>query len=244
MTGQSKAGSGTTHRVRFGSETIRCRVRFGPRDRLRISVHPDQSVIVDAPTGKSLEEVLDRVRSRGGWILKQRQFFEQFMPLQPAKSYVSGETFYYLGRQYRLKVIEGKPPAAKLVGKFLMIHASTKADNQKVRALVQQWYRTHARDMFERRLEFCHGVARRYGIERPQITLRRMSRRWGSSSGNGRILLNTELVKAPVHCIDYVIMHELCHQKHPNHSPSFFRLLSRCLPDWEPRKERLERVTV
>ena len=109
---------------------------------------------------------------------------------------------------------------------------------------MQQWYRTHARDTFQRRMEFCHGVARRYGIERPQITLRRMTRRWGSSSGNGRILLNTELVKAPVHCIDYVIMHELCHQKYPNHSPSFFRLLARCLPDWESRKERLERVTL
>ena len=230
------------HRIHFGSQTIDCLVRFGPRNRLRISVHPNQSVVVDAPDGKSIEEVLDRVRSRGGWIVRQRLFFEQFMPLQPDKNYVSGETFCYLGRQYRLKVVKGEKPTTKLVGKYLTVSIPNKTDGQKVRELVEHWYRIHARDMFEKRLEMCHDVIRRYGIERPLFTLRRMTRRWGSSSGNGRILLNTELVKAPIHCIDYVIMHELCHQKHPNHGFGFFRLLSRCMPDWEARKERLEQV--
>lgn len=244
MTSTRETSGGVMHRIRFGSEVIDFRVRFGRRDRLRISVHPDQKVVVDAPAGKPLEEVLARVRSRAGWIVKQRQFFEQFMPLLPEKKYVSGETFYYLGRQYRLKVVAGEQRAAKLAGKFLTVCTPSKNDNRKVRALVQQWYKTHARDTFERRMESCHDVVRRYGIGRPRIMLRRMTRRWGSSSGNGRILLNTELVKAPVHCIDYVIMHELCHQKYPNHSPSFFRLLSRCMPDWESRKERLERVTL
>ena len=69
-----------------------------------------------------------------------------------------------------------------------------------------------------------------------------MKRRWGSCSGTGRILLNTELVKAPVHCIDYVITHELCHLRFASHGPEFYRLLDRLMPDWRQRKERLERV--
>lgn len=64
----------------------------------------------------------------------------------------------------------------------------------------------------------------------------------GSCGKNGNIVLNTELVKASVYCIDYVITHELCHLKHPNHSKDFYRLLEISLPDWERRKGRLERI--
>jgi len=74
----------------------------------------------------------------------------------------------------------------------------------------------------------------------PEVKLRRMPARWGSYSRPGTILLNPELVKAPLYCIEYVIMHELCHLKHPNHGRGFYRLLTRCMPDWERRKGRLE----
>ena len=237
-------GGAKLHRIRFGSECIDCVVRFGERDRLRISVHPDLQVTVDAPAGKALGDVLAKVKRRGGWIVKQRTFFEQFMPRLPEKRYVSGETFYYLGRQYRLRVAENQQTSVKLIGRFIRVHTRNRRDRKTVKGLVQRWYREHACAAFERRLDVCHETAKRYGIRRPQIKLRRMTRRWGSSKGRKGILLNTELVKAPVHCIDYVITHELCHLKFPNHSSGFYRLLSRCMPDWERRKARLERFSL
>jgi len=187
MTSRRETGAGVERRIRFGSEVIDFQVRFARRDRLRISVHPDQRVVVDAPAGKPLEEILDRVRSRGGWIVKQRQFFEQFMPMLPEKRYVGGETFYYLGRQYRLKIVAGEQQATKLAGRFLTVETPNKSDNRKIRAMVRHWYKTHARDTFERRMTGCHDVVRRYGIGRPRIMLRRMTRRWGSSSGTGAL---------------------------------------------------------
>lgn len=71
---------------------------------------------------------------------------------------------------------------------------------------------------------------------------RRMVRRWGSCKVKGGILFNRDLVKAPVHCIDYVIMHELCHVRIPNHGRRFYELLGQMMPDWELRKARLERA--
>lgn len=198
-------------------------------------------VTVDAPAGKPVAEVLARVRRRGGWIVKQQEFFRQFQPRMPEKQYVTGETFWYLGRQYRLRIVERATRSVKLIGRFIYVEVEDRRNRARVKGLVEDWYREHTARAFERRVNVCHAVAKRYGIARPEVEIRRMSRRWGSCK-QSKILLNTELVKAPVHCVDYVIMHELCHLREPHHNAKFVRLLGCLLPDWEKRKARLERV--
>jgi predicted metal-dependent hydrolase len=133
----------------------------------------------------------------------------------------------------------------KLQGKFLHVYTSDKDDTGRVQGLLGVWYREHARMVFARRLECCHtAAAGLLGINRPGFQLRRMSRRWGSCTRAGNVLLNPDLVKAPLACIDYVVMHELCHLKVLNHGPEFYRLLGRCMPDWERRKGRLDAFVV
>ena len=85
---------------------------------------------------------------------------------------------------------------------------------------------------------------RRFGFGTPHLAVRRMARRWGSLSPTGQITLNSELIKAPTPCIDYVVAHELCHMVHDDHSAAFYNLLERVMPDWKARKDRLERVLV
>jgi len=231
------------HSVQFGSEQIAFHLVFGLHDRFRVTVEPNLAVTVNAPHGKPLDQVLGRVKSKAAWITRQIRFFEQFLPLMPKKRYISGETIQYLGREYRLKVIAPAGGAAKLTGRYLLVRTNRR-DSAIIKSLVYDWYDERANAVFARRLQKCLETTRRYGIETAEFRVRRMKGRWGSCGSPRAMLLNTELVKAPVHCIDYVIMHELCHFRHRQHGDPFYRLLGKLLPDWQHRKHRLERVVL
>jgi len=199
-------------------------------------------VTVDAPIGKSMNAVVERVKRRAAWIVKQRRYFDRFQPLPPEKRYVTGETFLYLGRQYRLKVVERKSESVKMRGRFIWVRTPDRNARGRIKKLVQGWYTDHALALFAARLEACHAMVKRHDIPYPELRLRCMKRRWGSCAKSGDILLNTHLIQAPRHCVDYVITHELCHLKYPHHGNGFCRLLSHVMPDWERRKGRLEQV--
>jgi len=220
-------------------------VDFRKRTKLAVTVHPDMRVEVAAPVGSPLNRVLARVEKRAGWILKQLRYFEQYQPTQPGPRYVSGETQVFLGRQYRLRVRESEKEGVKLIGRFFFVWVKDKGDILSVQGLLESWYRGHAERLFAHRLGECVEGIRSLGLKTtPRLLIRKMERRWGSCTKAGNILLNVDLIKAPVHCIDYVIVHELCHLKVHNHGTDFYRLLSRCMPDWLNRKRRLEHVVV
>jgi predicted metal-dependent hydrolase len=226
----------------YGERRIPYLLRLSDRKRLRIIVKPDLSVTADAPIGFSDEEVRGAILSKAQWIVRQLGELEDYHPLPTPHKFVSGETFVYLGRQYRLKVEIGEKAPAKLLGRFLHVTVPDKSDLASIRKIVNVWYRTRADDVFRRYLATCMGVAVRHGIHEPTLTIREMRTRWGSCTAKGHITLNVRLIHAPVHCIEYVVMHELCHLVHHDHSPRFYRLLTRCMPDWKKRREILSRV--
>ncbi len=141
--------------IRFGEETIPVEVESCQRRRLSISVHPDRRVTVLAPADRSLEEVRARVQKRAAWIAKQRAYFERFHPLPHRKHYVSGETHLYLGRQYRLKIKSSAAEWVKLKGSFLHVATAKRDDAAQVELLLDDWYRQHARVIFQTRLLQC-----------------------------------------------------------------------------------------
>jgi predicted metal-dependent hydrolase len=232
-----------THKVTFGSESFAVELTYSDRANLKITVHPDQRVVVQAPLGKPLEEVLRRVCKRAAWIIRQIDNFDRFQPLPSERRYVTGETHWYLGRKYRLKVRTAGENRVTLTRGVLWVYVSSNSSD-KVRDLLESWYCDRLRRVFAERYERARAIAIRAGLPEPQFASRLMRRRWGSCAKSGRITLNTELIKAPISSIDYVIIHELCHLKYKNHSREFYRLLTRLLPDWQDRKTRLERVHV
>lgn len=228
--------------VSFGRRKIEFRLKFSSRRTLAITVKPDLSVTVTAPVGAEMEKIREKVRKRAAWILRQQDFFRAFLPTQPPRRYVSGETHYYLGRQYRLKIIEDGQEEVKLKGGYFEVRIRQKNDPNRIAFLLDLWLLSRAQSRFQHSLEKCWEKFRRHEILFPQIRIRKMSKRWGGCNDRGVIYLNPHLIKAPSHCIDYVVTHELCHLKHPNHGKAFYDLLRRVMPDWETRKQRLEKI--
>ncbi len=238
--------SDVTQRVQYGDETIEYTLTYSARKTLGISVDPDLRVTVTAPAGSDLAAVEAKVRQRAPWILRQQRELELYLPHTPPRRYVSGETHRYLGRQYRLKVEESghEPERVKLARGALHVWVATPADTQRVRQLVEAWYEKQAQRVFYERLLAMLPRFKLFQLGEPQLTIRAMKNRWGSCTDAGAITLNLKLVQAPKPCIDYVIVHELCHLVEYNHGRSFYQLLDRMLPDWRARRRQLNEMDV
>ena len=231
------------HRIRYGDEIIRFSLRVQPeREAKRLSIHvePDGRVLVDAPAGVTQATMLAAVQKRSRWISQHVEAArERRANLLPCE-YASGESLLYLGRRYRLKVMVAphSRPETRMRGGFVVVAVPDRSA-QKVREALEAWYRVRAREVFALRLAAV-AAPLRWVRQLPPTRLQFMTVQWGSCSPAGRITLNPWLVKAPRECIDYVLLHELSHLLHHNHSPQFYRTLGRHMPSWRDVKAKLD----
>jgi len=208
-----------------------------------IKVHPDQRVVATAPHDATREAIQDAMIKRTRWIwLRIKEFASQHDYVLP-REYVSGESQFYLGRRYVLKVLNqpNKDTSVKLLrGKLEVTLRNEPANRSKqVKALIDQWYLHHAKNVFYERLQSALPKATWVeGI--PSFRIMTMKKQWGSCSTKGTLMLNPHLVKASKECIDYVILHELCHISEHNHSEKFWRLLTQVIPNWKEVKAKLD----
>ena len=226
--------------VAYGKENIEFSIFHVDRKTMEIAVHPNQAVVIKAPFGIDDEEIRTRVARRAGWIIRQRDLFRQFDPRTPARSYVGGETHLYLGRHYRLRIGSGNQDAVKLTRGYFEIGVKGDVSPEKIKSLLEGWYRDRAAGKFRESLDRCWPHFKKFSLTKPKLQIKRMRKRWGSLSANGRLTLNIDLIRAPRECIDYVIVHELSHLRYADHGLEFYRLLDKLMPDWEKRKHKLE----
>ena len=230
--------------VTYGSETVFYKVLYASRKTMEIAVHPDRTVVIKAPVGTKFEEIEMRVHKRAGWIKKKLDYFRQFHPRTPVRRYVGGETHLYLGRQYRLKISIGERGEVKLIRGHFQIRVKETTSSDKVKKLLEAWYAEKATKRFRESFDRCWPAFEKLALPKPRLQIRRMKTRWGSLSSRGTLTLNTDLIRSPRACIDYVITHELCHLQCPDHGPGFYCLLEKVMPDWEKRKHNLELALV
>jgi predicted metal-dependent hydrolase len=225
--------------IQFGSRTIDFRLVYSDRKSLGITVTPEMEVLVKAPADTTIEKVKEKIRKKAPWIIKQQSFFLSFQPKTPNRKYISGETHLYLGRQYRLQIEIGQLESVKLKGKFIVVTSSEKS---RTKSLLHDWYLQHARTKLHEVAAPLIDKFKKHKVEPSSIVLRDMPTRWGSCTPKGKIILNPELIKAPKGCIEYVVIHELCHLIHHDHTQKFLDLQTKEMKDWEKWKMKLEKL--
>jgi len=180
------------------------------------------------------------IATRIPWIRKQRAKFEAQARQMP-REYISGETHYVLGRPHRLEVVyESRPPSATVKGKNRII-LQVRGNSTPVRReeVLMEWYRSELRRISEELLEAWQ---KRIGVAVRSWGIKRMKTRWGTCNQKaGRIWLNLELIKKPMACIEYVVVHELLHLIEKKHNQRFVDLMTKHLPRWRSSREELNR---
>jgi hypothetical protein len=176
------------------------------------------------------------IQERTPWIRKKLRDQSQAVSPKP-KEYVSGESFTYLGRNYRLKVLRDTAQGVRLKGGYLEIGLQRKSEDGDIQSALVEWYRQHA---LERLTEKTARYAGIIGATPNSISVRDYKSRWGSCSSKGEISYNWRIIIAPHHIVDYVVVHELCHLKHPNHSPVYWKAVRRVMPDYAEHREWLK----
>lgn len=179
------------------------------------------------------------MRRRMKWIRRKQRLAESLpSPPQP-REWVAGETHRYLGRQYRLMLAMGGPSSVKLVGGYFLVTTPDPKNRDQVRQVMEGWYKEHAIALLNDRVERAIASSSWLRMQAPSIRIRPLKSRWGSTTASGCITFNVDLVKLSLSCIDYVVVHELVHLRIPSHSPAFWRMLGRVMPDWRKWRDRL-----
>jgi len=201
------------------------------RRRVTITVERDRSVVVHAPEGTSDERIRQVVESKRQWIYEKINHPQKYrsLPHPPGKELVSGESVLYLGRQYRIEIVETGLTEIQFAQRFL-IPASK--DSKRVETL-REWYVRKAKEKIVPRVK---RHARQLGVEVGEVRIVDNRYRWGSCTPNSNVNLNWRLIKAPMFVIDYVIIHELAHLIEANHTPRFWNIIRAQTPTMDKAK--------
>lgn len=228
--------------VLYGDERIEFTkvTRKAENGRVMIQVNPDCSIIVSAPESAAVRDVELAVEKRARWISKQVERFTQQNAFILPRNYVSGESHLYMGKRYLLKINsdENAIQGVKLLRGKIEVNIRN-SSSEKVKSLLNEWYKNRAREVFTKRLAVLLEQTP-WVSEKPQMRIMRMATQWGSCSPTGRLTINPHLVKASRECIDYVLLHELCHLAEHNHSDRFYRLMNQIIPKWVEIKSLLD----
>ncbi|MDR2451177.1 MAG: M48 family metallopeptidase [Candidatus Accumulibacter sp.] len=209
---------------------------------LHVGVYPPKGrVRIAAPLRLDEEAVRLAVITRLGWIRRQQAGFQE-QDRQSWREMTTGESHYFLGRRYRLDVIEQEGlPAIKLVNNTtIALHVPPDTDRHACNTLLQRWYRARLREQLPALVAKWEA---KVGVQATDIRIKRMKTRWGTcNSKAGRIWLNLELVKKPVCCLEYILTHEMIHLLERYHNDRFRELMDAAMPQWRLYREELNRA--
>lgn len=228
--------------IQYGNSSINYEIIRSNRKSVGLEVSLAEGVKVRAPKRLKQERIAELVKQKAPWILKKQSEFADVKPAPTPKEFMNGEKLPYLGRRYRIKVekVTQEGVSVKLYqGKFYIEVGSDIAETNRreaIRTEVVKWYRHHAKGKIKERVKkHQHKI----GQEPNSIKVKKQKKRWGSCSSLGNLNFNWRLIMAPMSVIDYIVVHELVHLKHPNHSKDFWQMVEAIVPNYREKEEWL-----
>lgn len=208
---------------------------------LHLGVYPPLGrVRVAAPLAVSDDAVRLAVVGKLGWIKRQRAKF-QAQPRQSQRRMVSGESHYFMGQRYRLRVVEGSTPMrVALRGKAsLDLFVRPETSTERREELLQAFYRSELKKLIPTLLDKWQPIL---GVEVNAWGIKKMKTKWGTCNiAARRVWVNLELAKKPIQCLEYILVHELLHLIERHHNDRFRGLMDKYLPQWQTHRDELNR---
>ena len=228
--------------VSIASEEVEIDIVRSSRRTVALYVKPGGTLMIRAPWYVPLYSVMQFVREKSGWIIRQREKMKEQKPAVEARYVEDGSLVPFLGRNITVKVIPSARGRLEPDGDVLRVFLPGVPDPVRITAAVEAWYLSEAKNYFTQR---TGELAERYKDHLPaprSVGVRKMKRRWGTCRTNGAIWFNRELMKKDPALIDYVIIHELCHLVHHNHGREYYELLESIIPDYKQLRNKLRNI--
>lgn len=210
---------------------------------INLKVNLDKKVTMSIPMKMEIEIAKEFIKKKAEWIKKQQKYYDSFAEVKENITFENGETVYLLGKQYKMKILSDIKNDILIKGRYFEIHIKEKyIENKKyIRKVYDKWLKEYANGVLTNLVIKYQKELKKYNIKVPRVEIRQMNSRWGSClPSNNKVIFNLNLIKTPICCIEYVVLHELSHFKYPNHSKSFYNFVTIFMPDWNTRKKILD----
>jgi hypothetical protein len=233
------------NKIKLKNQEYEFEIIRSSRKTIGIIVNADQGLLVRSPKRTSIRQIKSLLTKKDDWILKKLKKMSEIKAPPKAKEFISGETLLYLGREYKLKLAAGADLNELKVDleqdKVAVYYpAEFDNDNEKRKAAVREqlisWYRSQAKKEINKLIDL-HKI--NLNVEPNKIVIKKQKKRWGSCSSKKNLNFNWKIIMAPLEIIEYLVVHELVHLIHPNHSKKFWQTVAEIIPDYEEKKEWL-----
>jgi hypothetical protein len=207
--------------------------RSARRKTLGLTVDRGGELIIHCPEAAARNDLEQWTRGKLLWVHRKLALKEALLPRVREPEFVTGETFHYLGRSFRLTLAARQKEPLRFDGHGFCLRRDARASATEH---FRHWYIAVGKEWIAKRVS----LLARKGVGSPvRVEVRDLGFRWGSCGKGGVVFFNWKIMQLPVKLADYVLVHELVHLHHPSHGPEFWRAVERCLPDWKERQEAL-----
>lgn len=229
-------------KIKLGDTEINYRIIISNRKTISLIIDPEKGLLVRAPERVTYRQIEQIVREKSNWIIRKQEEIKRIRS-EVEKEFVAGEKLPFQGEIYEIEVMESGEIKSVTVsledGIFLIkVPHDLKGDNRKeeIKRRLVEWYKKEARSKYKERVEHYR---KKLGVSYNKIFIRDQKTRWGSCSSKGNLNFNWRLIMAPLSIMDYIVVHELVHLIHPNHSRDFWKLVESVIPDYKEKKQWL-----